>query len=81
MSDNTATAGTITPGDLLREEIVARADVTQDTLAKALGVSRYSVNQLMKIGVQSPRYSAAFCSCFGYDARVFAEPSNGRRSG
>lgn len=37
----------IAPGDVLREEIVAMAGLTQDALAEALGVSRYSVNQLL----------------------------------
>jgi len=35
------------PGDVLRKEFIARYDITQDALAKALGVSRYSVNQLV----------------------------------
>ena len=37
----------IAPGDVLRKEIVALAGLTQDALAEALGVSRYSVNQLL----------------------------------
>lgn len=36
-----------TPGDLLREQVVGRLGITQDQLADALGVSRYSVNQLI----------------------------------
>lgn len=36
-----------TPGDLLREKVVGQLGVTQDQLADALGVSRYSVNQLI----------------------------------
>lgn len=35
-----------TPGDFLRDEIRPHFDITQDDLAKALGVSRYSVNQI-----------------------------------
>ena len=36
-----------TPGDVLRDEIRERAGVTQDSLAEALGVSRFSVSQLI----------------------------------
>ncbi|MEH0194237.1 HigA family addiction module antitoxin [Caulobacter sp. CCNWLY153] len=36
-----------TPADVLREKLVDELGVTQDQLADALGVSRYSVNQLI----------------------------------
>jgi antitoxin HigA-1 len=36
-----------TPADVLREKVVGELGVTQDQLADALGVSRYSVNQLI----------------------------------
>lgn len=37
----------IPPGEVLRDEIRERAGVTQDSLAAALGVSRFSVSQLI----------------------------------
>jgi addiction module HigA family antidote len=37
----------ISPGDVLRDEMRERAGVTQDSLAEALGVSRFSVSQLI----------------------------------
>ena len=40
-------AAPVSPGAVLREEIVARTGLTQDALAEALGVSRYSVNQII----------------------------------
>ncbi|WP_454758525.1 HigA family addiction module antitoxin [Caulobacter segnis] len=36
-----------TPADVLREKVVDELGVTQDEFADALGVSRYSVNQLI----------------------------------
>lgn len=36
----------MTPGDVLRKRILV-ADVTQDTLAKAMDVSRFSVSQII----------------------------------
>lgn len=36
-----------TPADVLREKVVVELGVTQDEFADALGVSRYSVNQLI----------------------------------
>jgi antitoxin HigA-1 len=35
------------PSDVLRSEILEANDLTQDELADAMGVSRYSVNQLV----------------------------------
>lgn len=37
----------VSPGDVLQTEFVAKRGITQDRLAEALGVSRYSVNQLL----------------------------------
>lgn len=37
----------ISPGDVLRKDYVARGRLTQDQLASAMGVSRFSVNQLL----------------------------------
>lgn len=36
-----------TPGDVLKSKVLKRYDLTQDELAKALGVSRFSVNQVL----------------------------------
>jgi addiction module HigA family antidote len=35
------------PGELLREEIVPAAGITQERLAKLLGVSRRTINEIM----------------------------------
>jgi addiction module HigA family antidote len=37
----------VTPADVLKERILKGQRITQDQLAKAMGVTRYSVNQLM----------------------------------
>lgn len=37
----------VSPGDVLRREYVARGRLTQDQLASAMGVSRFSINQLL----------------------------------
>ena len=37
----------VSPGDVLRRDYVARGRLTQDQLASAIGVSRFSVNQLL----------------------------------
>jgi addiction module HigA family antidote len=37
----------ITPGDVLRDEILATPGVTQETLATAMRVSRFSINQII----------------------------------
>lgn len=37
----------LSPGDVLQKDYIARRGVTQEHLAAALGVSRYSVNQLV----------------------------------
>jgi addiction module HigA family antidote len=37
----------ITPGEVLRESVLVRFGITQDRLADALGVSRFSVNQIV----------------------------------
>jgi addiction module HigA family antidote len=36
-----------TPGEVLRQRILAEGGITQDQLAEAMRVSRYSVNQLV----------------------------------
>lgn len=36
-----------TPGDVLKTNVLARLNVTQEQLAEALGVSRFSVNQIL----------------------------------
>ena len=38
--------GPLRPGDALREFVLEAHDLTQDQLALAMGVSRYSINQL-----------------------------------
>lgn len=35
-----------TPGEILREEFLAQFEITQDELAKAMGVSRFRVNEI-----------------------------------
>ncbi len=35
------------PGDVLREQILANRDITQDQLARAMRVSRFSINQIV----------------------------------
>ena len=35
------------PGAVLRRRVLAKLNVTQDELAKALGVSRFTVNQIL----------------------------------
>jgi addiction module HigA family antidote len=37
----------VSPGRLLRERVVKRIGLSQDELAKALGVSRFTVNQVL----------------------------------
>jgi addiction module HigA family antidote len=37
----------ITPGEVLRDRILVPLEVTQERLADALGVSRFSVNQIV----------------------------------
>jgi antitoxin HigA-1 len=37
----------ITPGEVLRDDVLARCDLTQETLADALGVSRLTINQII----------------------------------
>lgn len=37
----------VSPGDVLQKDYIARRGVTQERLAAAMGVSRYSVNQLV----------------------------------
>jgi addiction module HigA family antidote len=39
--------GPSTPGEVLREKILSHRGITQDQLAKAMRVSRYSINQLV----------------------------------
>ncbi|NOJ44782.1 HigA family addiction module antitoxin [Bradyrhizobium archetypum] len=36
-----------TPGEILREEFLTPNDITQDELAKAMGVSRFRVNEII----------------------------------
>ncbi|MCA0909041.1 HigA family addiction module antitoxin [Qipengyuania gaetbuli] len=36
-----------TPGDVLKTKVLSRMDITQEELANALGVSRFSVNQIL----------------------------------
>ena len=43
----TREAPPIAPGDVLRDEVMEGLRITQDRLAKALGVSRHSVNELI----------------------------------
>src|SRR3989442_686318 len=40
-------AAPCTPGDVLRERILSDRRITQDQLAKAMRVSRFSINQLV----------------------------------
>jgi addiction module HigA family antidote len=42
----TIPAPPVTPGDVLRKRILS-ADITQDTLARAMDVSRFSVSQII----------------------------------
>lgn len=35
-----------TPGEILREEFLTQYEITQDELAKAMGVSRFRVNEI-----------------------------------
>ncbi len=35
------------PGEILRKQVLEGMDVNQDALAKALGVSRFTVNQVL----------------------------------
>lgn len=37
----------LSPGSVLQERIVSRLDISQAELAKALGVSRFTVNQVL----------------------------------
>jgi addiction module HigA family antidote len=37
----------ISPGEVLRDDILAGSGITQDALANAMGVSRFSVNQIV----------------------------------
>jgi plasmid maintenance system antidote protein VapI len=41
------------PGEALRRLLLERYNITQDRLATALGVSRYSVHQLLQDNPQS----------------------------
>jgi addiction module HigA family antidote len=36
-----------TPGEILREEFLTHYEITQDELAKAMGVSRFRVNEII----------------------------------
>ncbi|RTM15372.1 MAG: addiction module antidote protein, HigA family [Bradyrhizobiaceae bacterium] len=36
-----------TPGEILREEFLTPYDITQDELSKAMGVSRFRVNEIV----------------------------------
>lgn len=36
-----------TPGEILREEFLTHFEITQDELAKAMGVSRFRVNEVI----------------------------------
>jgi len=40
-------ASPITPGDVLRKRIMVEPPITQEQLAAAMGVSRFSVNQII----------------------------------
>lgn len=37
----------VSPGEVLRDDILSKTDITQDALAKAMGVSRFTVNQII----------------------------------
>ncbi len=37
----------VTPGEFLREHVLAGTGITQDALAEAMGVSRFTVNQII----------------------------------
>jgi|SoiMethySBSTD1v2_1073268.scaffolds.fasta_scaffold84349_2 antitoxin HigA-1 len=37
----------VSPGEVLRDDILAGTGITQDTLAAAMGVSRFTVNQII----------------------------------
>lgn len=41
------TAEALRPGKVLRDKILAGSNITQEQLADAMGVSRYSVNQIV----------------------------------
>ena len=46
-NSNSRESEPIRPGDVLREHVLEALNLTQEELANALGVSRYSVNQLV----------------------------------
>jgi len=37
----------VSPGEVLRDDILARTGITQETLARAMRVSRFTVNQIV----------------------------------
>jgi antitoxin HigA-1 len=37
----------VSPGEVLRDDILAGTGITQDSLAEAMGVSRFTVNQII----------------------------------
>jgi addiction module HigA family antidote len=37
----------LSPGDILRRRVLNECDITQEDLAEAMGVSRFSVNQIV----------------------------------
>jgi addiction module HigA family antidote len=37
----------VRPGDVLRKRVLGDMDITQDRLAEALGVSRFTINQVL----------------------------------
>lgn len=47
MPDRPSTLAPATPAELLRGKLEGRDGLTQDQLAQALGVTRYSVNQVL----------------------------------
>ncbi len=47
MSYSFPDAPPVSPGEFLRDDVLAGRGITQDALASAMGVSRFSVNQIM----------------------------------
>jgi antitoxin HigA-1 len=45
--DNYMPAPPLSPGEYLRDYILAKSEITQERLAKAMDVSRFSINQIV----------------------------------
>ena len=60
------------PGDVLRERVLDDMDVKQDALAQALGVSRFTVNQVLngRRGV-SPEMALRLAHVLGTSAEMW----------